>query len=45
MIDLTAGDIVSAVVGFAFVQRDTFGDVEENDLSFSTLIAKPLALF
>ena len=31
MVDLTPGYIVSAVVGFSFVQRDSFDDVKEDD--------------
>src|SRR5262245_38839066 len=40
MVDLTPGYIVSAMVGFAFVQRDSFDHVKEDDWRLASLIAQ-----
>ena len=45
MVDLTPGYIVSAVVGFAFVQRDSFDNVEEDDWRVTSLIAQAFGFF
>jgi hypothetical protein len=45
MVDLTAGYIVSAVVDFPFVQRDSFDDVKEDDLHLTSLIVQAFGLF
>jgi hypothetical protein len=42
---LTPGYIVSAVVGFPFVQRDSFDDVKEDDLHLTSLIVQAFGLF
>ena len=45
MVDLGAGYIVAAVVGFAFVQRDSFDDVKEDDGRLPSLIAQAFRFF
>ena len=45
MVDLTPGYIVSAVVGFSFVQRDSFDDVKEDDVCVTSLIAQAFGFF
>ena len=45
MVDLTPGDIVSAVVGFSFVQRDSFDHVKEDDGCVTSLVAQALGFF
>ena len=45
MVDLTPGYIVSAVVGFSFVQRDSFDDVKEDDGRVTSLIAQAFGFF
>ena len=45
MVDLGAGYIVSAVVGLAFVQRDSFDDVKEDDGRVASLIAQAFGFF
>jgi len=45
MVDLRAGYIVAAVVGFAFVQRDSFDDVKEDDGRVASLIAQAFGFF
>ena len=42
MVDLTTGYIVSAVIDFPFVQRDSFDDVKEDDFGVPSLIAQAL---
>ena len=45
MVDLTPGYIVSPVVGFSFVQRDSFDNVKEDDGCVTSLIAQTLGFF
>src|SRR6516162_11179018 len=45
MVDLTPGYIVSPVVGFFFVQRDSFDDVKEDDGRVTSLIAQAFGFF
>jgi len=45
MVDLTPGHIVSAVVDFPFVQRDSFDDVKEDDLGVPSLITQAFGFF
>ena len=45
MVDLTPGYIISAVVGFSFVQRDSFDDVEEDHGRVTSLIAQAFGFF
>src|SRR6516162_7272210 len=45
MVDLGAGYIVSAVVRFSFVQRDSFDDVKEDDRHVTSLIAQAFGFF
>ena len=45
MVDLGAGYVVSTVVGFAFVQRDSFDNVKEDDGRLPSLIAQAFRFF
>ena len=45
MVDLAPGYIISAVVGFSFVQRDSFDDVKEDDGRVTSLIAQAFGFF
>src|SRR5215471_13881852 len=45
MVDLGAGYIIAAVIGFAFVQRDSFDDVKEDDGRVASLIAQAFGFF
>ena len=45
MVDLTTGYIVSAVIDFPFVQRDSFDDVKEDDFGLPSLIAQAFGFF
>ena len=45
MVDLGAAYIVAAVVGFAFVQRDSFDHVKEDDGRVASLIAQAFGFF
>src|ERR1700746_1434179 len=45
MVDLAPGYIISAVVGFSFVQRDSFDDVKEDDGCVTSLIAQAFDFF
>ena len=45
MVDLRPGYIISTVVGFSFVQRDSFDNVKENDGCITPLIAQAFGFF
>jgi hypothetical protein len=45
MVDLGAGYVVSTVVGFAIVQRDSFDNVKEDDGRLPSLIAQAFRFF
>ena len=45
MVDLTSGYNISAVVGFSFVQRDSFDDVKEDDGCVASMIAQAFGFF
>ena len=45
MVDLTPGYIVSGVVGFSLMQRDSFDDVKEDNGCVTSLIAQAFGFF
>src|SRR6202030_1941765 len=44
-IDLTPGHMVSTMVDFPLVQRDSFDDVEEDNLGITSLVAQAFGFF